>query len=94
VVMEWAHLRGIPSVCALAGGELKLRVLFTLLVCDLLSKRGTGLIKELVTDSTTAAHLISGLSDFERAPREVKEWYQAIAPTIFESTTKTNVGGA
>jgi DNA-binding transcriptional regulator LsrR (DeoR family) len=85
VVMEWAHLRRIPSVWAVAGGEAKAHVLWTLLICKVVeADRNSALVKELAVDLQCAEILDRALEDFRNAPQEIRDWYAAICPTIFE----------
>jgi hypothetical protein len=84
VVMDWEHLRGIPSVWAVAGGDPKLNVIWTLLICRYVeSDKSRSVVKELSTDVRTAERLQEALRDFEQAPPEVQNWYRDIAPKIF-----------
>jgi DNA-binding transcriptional regulator LsrR (DeoR family) len=84
VVMDWAHLRGVPSVWAVAGGALKVRALWTLLICRRLESSGrSGIVKELSTDIRTAIKLEDALDAFDKAPQDLRNWYSTIAPLIF-----------
>jgi DNA-binding transcriptional regulator LsrR (DeoR family) len=85
VVMGWGHLKGIPSVWAVAGGELKARVLWTLVICRYLDEKSSCPITELSTDIRTAETLLKALRDYEKAPDAVKDFYKALAPAIFRS---------
>ena len=83
VVMEWEHLRSIPSVWAVAGGDLKVHVLWTLLICRFLETDKTkSIVKELSTDLATSDRLLAALRDFEEAPESIRDWYRAIAPKM------------
>jgi DNA-binding transcriptional regulator LsrR (DeoR family) len=85
VVMEWAHLRRIPSVWAVAAGEAKMQVLWTLLICKLVDADRNGtLVKELAIDLKCAEILSRALEDFTNGPAEIRNWYAAICPTIFQ----------
>jgi DNA-binding transcriptional regulator LsrR (DeoR family) len=84
VVMEWDHLRSIPSVLGLAAGFRKLNVLWTLLVAGL-----TGhprILDELSTDEDTATHLIAIHGQYEHATPAVKEWFKTMSEKIFASS--------
>jgi len=84
VVMEWEHLRGIPSVWAVAGGELKTNVLWTLLICRYLEgDKSKSIVKELSTDVETAERLQRALQDFKSAPDEHRNWYREMIGKIF-----------
>jgi DNA-binding transcriptional regulator LsrR (DeoR family) len=84
VVMEWEHLRRTPSVWALAGGPLKVQVLWTLLICKYHDPdKAKSVIKELSTDLKTAEQLERALRDFEAASPKVRDWYRAISSKIF-----------
>jgi transposase-like protein len=86
VVVDWSHLRGIPSVWAVAGGRLKRQVLWTLLICRYLEPHQShSPIKELSTDLQTAVELQEALRDFERASPAIKAWYRDLVPTIFRA---------
>jgi len=84
VVMEWRHLRGIPSVWAVAGGRVKTEVLWTLLICRQLEKdKSKTVVKEMSTDMDSAEELAKARSDFDGLPDELRAWYQEMVPTIF-----------
>jgi DNA-binding transcriptional regulator LsrR (DeoR family) len=89
VVMEWEHLRGIPSVWAVAGGELKISALFTLLLerklVDVRDEGGGGksILKELATDLRSADQLREALRDYEGLPEELKGWYRKMVVKAF-----------
>jgi len=75
LVMEWQHLRGIPSVWAVAGGRLKREVLWTLLICRHLEKdKSRSVIKELSTDLKSAEELHKARLDFESLPDDLRSW--------------------
>jgi hypothetical protein len=87
--MEWQHLRGIPSVWAVAGGRLKLEVLWTLLICRHLEKdKSKSVIKELSTDLKSAEELHKARLDFESLPDDLRSWYQAIVANIFRDDSQ------
>ena len=89
VVMNWNHLRGIPSVWAVAGGDLKVQVLWTLLICRHLEQdRNNSLIKELSTDLKTAEQLQQALRDFDDSTGEVRKWYETVAPRVFPNPSE------
>jgi hypothetical protein len=89
VVMEWEHLRGIPSVWAVACGKLKLNALWTLLLDRFLlegrpeGERGKSLIKELATDMRTSDLLLEALQEFRSLPRVTRDWYMKMVGKIF-----------
>jgi DNA-binding transcriptional regulator LsrR (DeoR family) len=84
IVMEWEHLRRIPFVWAVAGGEVKVDVIWTLLISKYLeSDRTRGLIKELTIDLATAETLEQALEDFYAGPPAIRNWYAKICPRIF-----------
>lgn len=93
VVMEWRHLRGIPSVWAVAGGKFKREVLFTLLICRYLEKdKSKAVVKELSTDLSSAEALHKARRDYDTLPEPLQTWYQEMVPTVFsdENTGDTN----
>ena len=82
VVVEWGHIRGIPSVSAIAGGPFKLRALWTILFAGRHSK-DQRLINTLVTDAATARGLIAALDIYERLDPSIQQWYENLAATLF-----------
>jgi DNA-binding transcriptional regulator LsrR (DeoR family) len=84
VVAEWSHLKAIPSVVAIAGGDFKLRVLWTLLVANLLAPPSDRVVKELTTDAETASNLLESLAQYERASSETKKWFATMVGQVFE----------
>ena len=84
VVMEWRHLRGIPSVWAVAGGHVKSEVLWTLLICRHLEKdKSKTVVKEMSTDMNSAEALDKARRDFESLPDDLRAWYHEMVPTVF-----------
>ncbi|HEX6184927.1 MAG TPA: hypothetical protein VFZ44_13665 [Pyrinomonadaceae bacterium] len=83
IVVDWGHLKGIPSVDAVAGGPLKLRALWTLLITGLLEpdKR---IIDGLTTDTESAEGLIAAHRDYEHADPAIRQWYADIVRTLFK----------
>ncbi|MBS1791655.1 MAG: hypothetical protein JST85_28355 [Acidobacteria bacterium] len=81
VVVKWEHLRKIPSVMAIAGGEFKVKALWTLLLTRLInpSKRT---ITELSTDSETAKRLLGALESYDRNPK-IQNWYRQMVQKLF-----------
>jgi DNA-binding transcriptional regulator LsrR (DeoR family) len=93
VVMDWDHLRCIPSVWAVAGGALKINVLWTLLICRFLDPdKSKSVVKEVSTDIRTANQLLEALQAFHQAPTAFKNWYRSIAPRIFGPSSKSVEG--
>jgi DNA-binding transcriptional regulator LsrR (DeoR family) len=82
VVTEWAHIRGIHSVTAIAGGTFKLRALWTILFAGKQSQ-DQRLIKTLVTDADTARGLISALDAYKRLDPSIRRWYEDMVGTLF-----------
>lgn len=84
VVMEWAHLRKIQSVWALAGGLVKLNVIWTLLISRYLETgRNDSVVTELSTDVRTARRLEEAMSDFRKATYATRHWYQTVCENLF-----------
>jgi DNA-binding transcriptional regulator LsrR (DeoR family) len=83
VVTEWSHIRSIPSVTAIAGGEFKVRVLWTILFAGL-RDRSQRLVNTLVTDAKTALALISALHAYGGLDPSVKEWYETMVLKFFQ----------
>lgn len=82
VVVEWAHIRGIRSVTAIAGGTFKLHALWTILFAGLQGKNNK-LINTLVTDSKTARSLISAVEAYRKLDPSARRWYENLVPTFF-----------
>jgi len=82
VVVEWEHIRGIPSVAAVAGGSFKLRALWTILFAGLQSN-SRPLINTLVTDAKTAGSLMSALDTYRTLDPAVREWYETQVAAFF-----------
>jgi len=88
VVVEWAHIRGIRSVTAIAGGSFKLRALWTILFAGLNSK-SLRLINTLVTDSATAYDLNTALNAYHGLDASAKAWYEKLVRTFFQGPPRT-----
>jgi hypothetical protein len=89
VVMGWQHLRGIPSVWAVAGGQFKREVLWTLLICRYLEKdKSKTIVKEMSTDLDTAEDLHRARQEYESLPESLQSWYQEMVGTIFSDEDK------
>jgi hypothetical protein len=82
VVVEWNHVRGIPSVTAIAGGSFKLRALWTILFAGM-QNRSQRLIKTLVTDAVTARELMSAWDTYKSLDVSIKRWYETLVGTLF-----------
>jgi DNA-binding transcriptional regulator LsrR (DeoR family) len=82
VVVEWAHIRQIPSVTAIAGGSFKLHALWTILFAGQKSDTRR-LIDTLVTDATTASRLMSAMDSYKSLDPELRRWYDERASTFF-----------
>src|SRR5262249_1666179 len=82
VVVEWAHIRGIESVTAIAGGSFKWRALWTILFAGLNSK-SEPLINRLVTDAATASRLVTALDAYGDLDASAKQWYEKLVRTLF-----------
>ena len=95
VVMDWPHLRDIPSVVAIAGGtetSPKTHALWTLSLAGCLlpgpKSRGAdrfGLITSLITNDYSAGVLMRAHADLEaRMDKEmVLEWYSQALHILF-----------
>jgi hypothetical protein len=72
-----------------AGGELKISALFTLLLerklVDVRDEGGGGksILKELATDLRSADQLREALRDYEGLPEELKGWYRKMVVKAF-----------
>jgi hypothetical protein len=87
--MGWQHLRGIPSVWAVAGGQFKREVLWTLLICRYLEKdKSKTIVKEMSTDLDTAEDLHRARQEYESLPESLQSWYQEMVGTIFSDEDK------
>lgn len=87
IVAQWAHLRAIGSVRAIAGGALKASALWTVLIAGEYSYAGDNsrslrgsrprkaLITELSTDASTAATLVREHSILRKRP-DLVAWYR------------------
>jgi len=82
IVMQWRHLRDISSVLAVAGGQLKVNCLWTLLLTGLLHPE-LRIITELATDDETAKQLLKARREYDRASAAVKDWYTDITADLF-----------
>ena len=82
VVVEWAHILGIRSVTAIAGGPFKLRALWTILFAGK-QNPDKRLINTLVTDASTARTLMSALDAYERLNPAIRQWYEKMVETLF-----------
>lgn len=84
VVMEWRHLMGIPSVWAVAGGQVKREVLWTLLICRYLEQDKTcTVVKEMSTDLDSAKELVRARQAFDALPADLQGWYREMVPKVF-----------
>jgi hypothetical protein len=61
VTVSWKHLRGVQTVCAIAGGDLKVNVIWTLLLASKLNPMRR-VLTELSTDNKTAKVLIQAIN--------------------------------
>ena len=86
VVVNWEHFRKAGTVVAIAGGQYKLRVLWTLLIVGFLdeSKR---FVKELCTDVENAKELRRALAQYQAAPAHVREFYESAALLLFNAVS-------
>jgi DNA-binding transcriptional regulator LsrR (DeoR family) len=82
VVVEWNHLREIRSVLAIAGGKLKVNVLWTVAIAGLLNPKQR-IISEIATDTATAKEILRAKRDFDHASVEVKDWYTRMTAELF-----------
>ena len=88
VVMDWDHLRDIPSVIATAGGTQnspKTHALWTLLAATSLFERDTKfrLLTSLTTDSATAHILVQERARLEKRGEATKSWYREALRILF-----------
>jgi hypothetical protein len=84
VVMEWRHLQQTPSVWAVAGGEVKREVLWTLLICRFIAQdKASTVVKEMSTDLDSAKELLRAHEAFDALPGDLKRWYQEMVPKVF-----------
>ncbi len=82
VVVEWAHIREIPAVTAIAGGSFKLRALWTILL-DGQKDNARRLVDTLVTDAVTANRLMSAMDSYNNFDPELRRWYDQRLSTFF-----------
>ncbi len=92
IVMQWSHLRN-SSTWITAGGELKLRPLWTLAIIRYIERQNRSNFAEsvmthLTTDSVTARHLLSALTAYKQAPDRVKHWYSDLSDVLFQEDKK------
>jgi DNA-binding transcriptional regulator LsrR (DeoR family) len=84
VVMGWDHLREIPSVWAVAGGDLKINALWTLLIARRCERsRKKSIIKELATDVESSNLLLQALQDYNKLSQDHRDWYDKMVDKIF-----------
>ena len=83
VVMQWHHLREIPSVWVIGGGNVKHQAIWTLLLCSYLDHRDRRLIKELGTDLKTALEMEAAMLQYRAAPSAIRKWYETVASRVF-----------
>lgn len=83
VVVKWSHLHDIRSVIAIAGGLMKLNVIWTLLIAGH-CQPNKRIITELCTDAESATQLLAALKDFQNSPSQVRSWYEMAAREIFD----------
>ncbi len=84
VATEWAHLRQIPSLIAVAGGDLKHASLWTLLLAgwpDRPNKQH--IIKGLNTDLETAKTLWRAQEDWKACSHDVQQWCLDVVARMF-----------
>jgi len=92
IVMQWSHLRN-SSTWITAGGELKLRPLWTLAIMRYIErqKRSNSIesvMTHLTTDSVTARHLLDALVAYKQAPDRVQQWYADLSSVLFQEDKK------
>lgn len=63
VIADWTHLRKVKRVLAVAGGPLKLRVIWTLLIAAYL-KPERRIVTEICTDETVAADVVQAMQTY------------------------------
>src|SRR5260221_2244690 len=73
VVVEWAHIREIPSVTAIAGGSLKLRALWTILLAGQ-KDNAQRLVDTLVTEPVTGNHLMPPMDSCNNFDPDLRRW--------------------
>jgi DNA-binding transcriptional regulator LsrR (DeoR family) len=88
VVMDWDHLRDIPSVTAIAGGTEtapKTHALWTLLLATSLFEKEAKfrLLTSLTTDSGTAQILTQERAQLEKQGEATKSWYRNALTVLF-----------
>jgi hypothetical protein len=81
VVASWSHFRAVQSVLAIAGGKLKIEVLWTLAITGLLHP-DMRIITDLSTDSDTATALLNAIREFGRVSDPIRKWYEQQAGII------------
>jgi hypothetical protein len=82
--MEWRHLQQTPPVWAVAGGQVKREVLWTLLICRYITQEKTStVVKEMSTDLESAKELLRAHEAFDELPGDLKRWYQDMVPKVF-----------
>jgi DNA-binding transcriptional regulator LsrR (DeoR family) len=76
ITVSWKHLRDVETVCAIAGGELKAGVIWTLLIASKL-KPMRRVVTELCTDNQTAKVLMQALNSL-RTEVGMLNWYRDV----------------
>ena len=74
IVPHWNHLRDCHTVLAIAGGQLKLNVIWTLLLASKLGPEKR-VITDLSTDIMTAKRLIGAFRSL-KTQSGVEDWYR------------------
>lgn len=87
VVMEWQHLISADSVLVVAGGELKLNVLWTLLLASF-DNPTLKLISDLATDVAGAKALILAKRDFDKLDDRTRGWYRNLIALFFAASAR------
>jgi hypothetical protein len=80
IVAHWNHLRDIQTVLAIAGGQLKLNVIWILLLVGALTPEQR-IITDLATDIGSAKKLIEAFKRLKTEPG-MEDWYREIIKDI------------
>jgi hypothetical protein len=85
IVVDWMHLRDIPSIWAVCAGSRKKRVLWTILLGGLLdAQRGKKrLISEISVDAATARELIDAKREYNLSDEATRAKYLRLASLLF-----------
>ncbi|HZP48117.1 MAG TPA: hypothetical protein VFB07_06275 [Vicinamibacterales bacterium] len=89
LIANWQHLRTVPRVLAIAGGELKQRAIFTLALAGYVDPTRR-VITELCTDGAVADSLTAAFRSYNTSRAEIRQWYERRVSRLFTDVSTSS----